>query len=74
MFYLLFQKFAAKSDKFTHNIFFLSYPYGYRKGFNSQYDLISLIERWQKSLDIKGYGSAVLMDLTKAFSTLNKTY
>ena len=51
---------------------FLS-PYlcGYRKGFNSQYTLISLIERWLKSLDNKGYGSAVLMDLSKAFDTLN---
>ena len=35
---------------------FLS-PYlcGYRKGFNSQHALISLIERWRKSLDNKGY-------------------
>ena len=31
-------------------------PYlcGYRKGFNSQHALISLIERWRKSLDNKG--------------------
>ena len=54
--------------------FLLSYLCGYRKGFNSQHDLISLIERWQKSLDNKGYGSALLMDLSKAFNTLNKTY
>ena len=33
--------------------------------------LISLIERWRKSLDNKGYGGAVLMDLSKAFDTLN---
>ena len=48
-------------------------PYlcGYRKGFNSQHVLISLIERWRKSLDNKGYGGAVLMDLSKAFDTLN---
>ena len=51
--------------------FLLSYLCGYRKGFNSQHDLISLIERWQKSLDNKGYGGAVLMDLSKAFDTLN---
>ena len=51
---------------------FLS-PYlcGYRKGFNIQHALISLIERWRKSLDNKGYGGAVLMDLSKAFDTLN---
>ena len=41
------------------------------KGFNSQHALISLIERWQKSLDNKGYGSAVLMDLSKNFDSLN---
>ena len=48
-------------------------PYlcGYRKGFNSKHALISLIERWRKSLDNKGYGGAVLMDLSKAFDTLN---
>ena len=51
---------------------FLS-PYlsGYRKDFNSQHALISLIGRWRKALDNKGYGGAVLMDLFKAFDTLN---
>ena len=44
---------------------------GYRKGFNSQHALISLIERWRKSLDNKGYRGAVLMDLSKAFDNLN---
>ena len=48
-------------------------PYlcGYRKGFSTQQALISLIERWKKTLDQKGYGGAVLMDLSKAFDTLN---
>ena len=48
-------------------------PYlcGYRKGFNSKHALISSIERWRKSLDNKGYGGAVLIDLSKAFDTLN---
>ena len=51
---------------------FLShYLCGYRKDFNTQHALISLIERWRKSLDNKGYGGAVLMDLSKAFDTLN---
>ena len=52
---------------------FLS-PYlcGYRKGFNSQHALMSLIERWRKFLDNKGYGGAVLMDLSKAFDNLNQ--
>ena len=43
-------------------------PYlcGYRKSLNSQHALISLIERWWKSLD---YGGAVLMDLSEACDT-----
>ena len=49
-------------------------PYlcGYRKGFSTQYALLSIIERWKKILDEKGFGGAVLMDLSKAFDTLNQ--
>ena len=48
-------------------------PYlcGFRKGFNTQQALLSLIENWKKILDNKGFGGAVLMDLSKAFDTLN---
>ena len=51
---------------------FLS-PYlcGYRKGFSTHQALLSLIEKWKNIFDKKGYGSAVLMDLSKAFDTLN---
>ena len=47
-------------------------PYlcGYRKGYNSQQALISLIESWRKHLDNKGFGGSVLMDLSKAFDTI----
>ena len=47
-------------------------PYlcGYRKGFSTQYAL-TLIERWKKVLDEKGFGGVVLMDLSKAFDSLN---
>ena len=43
---------------------------GYRKGYSSQQALISLIESWKKSLDKKGYGGAILMDLSKAFDII----
>ena len=53
-------------------------PYlcGYRKGFNAQHALITLIfitliEKWKISLDKHGYAGAILMDLSKAFDTLN---
>ena len=44
---------------------------GYRKGYNAQYALVSLIENWKKSLDKGGYAGAILMDLNKAFDTIN---
>ena len=39
--------------------------------YNVQHALIALIERWRVSLDNKGYGGAILMDLSKAFDTIN---
>ena len=38
---------------------------------NTQYALLSLIEKWKKTLNGKGYTGAVLMDLSKAFDTIN---
>ena len=51
-------------------------PYlcGYRKRFTTQQALLSLLERWKNVLDKKGYGEAVLMDLSKAFDTLNHDF
>ena len=48
-------------------------PYlcGYWKGFNTQYALLSLVEKWKKELDNKGYPGTILMDLSKAFDTIN---
>ena len=48
-------------------------PYlcGYRKGYNAQYALIAMIEKWKKSLDEGGIFAAVMMDLSKAFDTIN---
>ena len=48
-------------------------PYlcGYRKGYNAQYALTVMIEKWKLSLDNKGLAGAVLMDLSKAFDTIN---
>ena len=51
---------------------FLS-PYlcSYQKDFGTQQALISLLENWEIVLDRKGYAGAILMDLSKAFNTLN---
>ena len=45
------------------------YLYGYRKGFNTQHPLLTFCENWRKSLDNKGFGGAILMDLSKTFDT-----
>ena len=44
---------------------------GYRKGYSPQHALMSMLETWRASLDNGGYGGGVLMDLSKAFDTLN---
>ena len=44
---------------------------GYRKGYSTQYALLELIEKWKYSMDSHGYSGAVIMDLSKAFDTIN---
>ena len=47
------------------------YLCGYRKGYNSQYALLAMIEKWKMSLDTNGLAGGILMDLSKAFDTIN---
>ena len=51
---------------------FLS-PYlcGYRKGYSTQHELLPLVEKWKQIIDKKGFGGAILMDLSKAFDTID---
>ena len=45
---------------------------GYRRGYNAQYALTAMIEKWKKFLDKNGgIAGAILMDLSKAFDTIN---
>ena len=44
---------------------------GYRKGYSKQTALISMLEKWKLSIDNKGFAGGVLMDLSKAFDTIN---
>ena len=48
-------------------------PYlcGYRKGYSCQYALLAMIEHWKMSLDNVGHAGGILMDLSKAFDTIN---
>ena len=63
------------SDKTNYRpIFIISFLSPYlcwcRKGFNTQHTLLTLVDKWRKSLDNKGFGGAILMDLSKVFDTL----
>ena len=53
------------------NNFLSPYLCGYKKGFSTHLALLSLTETWKKALDNKAFGRAVLMDLSKAFDTIN---
>ena len=44
---------------------------GYRKGFSTQHALLTLLEKWKKSLDGHGYAGAIITDLSKAFDTID---
>ena len=46
------------------------YQSGFRRGYNAQHCLISLIEKWKKSVDNGGAFGALLTDLLKAFNRL----
>ena len=48
-----------------------SYLCGNVKNLNTQQALLALIENWKKALDNKGFEEALLMDLSKAFGTIN---
>ena len=51
--------------------FVSSFLCGYRKGFSPQHPLLTLIERWKFCLEKHGFTGALLMDLSKAFDTIN---
>ena len=44
----------------------------YRKDFNTEHGLLTLVENWKKSLGDKRFCGEILMDLSKAFDTLNQ--
>ena len=44
---------------------------GYRKDYNAQYALLVMIERWKEAWDNGKIAAGLLMDLSKAFDTIN---
>ena len=51
--------------------FLFKHMFGYRKGYSTQNALIVMLEKWRRTLDKKGFSAVVLMDLSKAFVTIN---
>ena len=43
----------------------------FRKGFNAQHCLLTMVEKWHKTLDEGGETGAVLTDLSKAFDCID---
>ena len=50
---------------------FSKFQFGFRKGFNAQHCLITLIEKWRRSVDGGGQEGALLIDLSKAFDCID---
>ena len=68
----LFERIMQKQMKTFIETFLSPFLCGYRKGYNTQYALLAMIEKWKKCLDGKGgFAGAILMDLSKAFDTIN---
>ena len=47
------------------------YQGGFRRGYNAQHCLITLIEKWKKSVDDGGAFGVLLTDLSKDFQSLS---
>ena len=56
--------------QFFFDFLLSKYQSGFRRGYNAQHCLISLIEKWKKSVDNGGAFGALLTDLLKAFNRL----
>ena len=67
----IFEKIMQKQIGSFTDTFLSPFLCGYRKGYNAQHALALMLEKWRISLDKKGFGGAVLMDLSKAFDTIN---
>ena len=53
------------TEKLAHSIT------GFRKSHGTQNSLVVMLEKWKRALDKGEYFSALFMDLSKAFDTIN---
>ena len=66
----IFERLMQKQMKDFVENFLSSFLCGYKKGYNSQY-AFAMIEHGKMSLDNNGLAGGILMDLSKAFDTIN---
>ena len=67
----VFERIMDKQTNVYMEKFLSPYLCGYRKGYSCQYALLAMIENWKASLDNGGFAGGILMDLSKAFDTIN---
>ena len=53
------------------NQIFSKYQCGFKKGYNAQHCLMTMIEKWHIFLDIGGHAGALLTDLSKTFDCID---
>ena len=67
----IFEKIMDKQTNEYIEKFLSKYLCGYRKNFNCQVALVPMIEKWKMARDKGENAGGVLMDLSKAFDTIN---
>ena len=67
----LFEKIMDQQSNEYMEKYLSKYLCGYRKKYNCQVAMVPMIERWKKARDNKEIAGGVLMDLSKAFDTIN---
>ena len=67
----LFEKIMDKQSNDYMEKFLSKYLCGYRKNFNCEVAMVPMIESWKKARDNGEHAGGILMDLSKAFDTIN---
>ena len=67
----IFEKIMYDQIEIYMNIHLSDYLCGFRKGYSTQYCLLSMLEKWKKALDKHHVAGGLLTDLSKAFDCLN---
>ena len=69
-YYAIFLKFTKDVSMIFFDSVLSKYQCGFRRGYNMQHCLITLIKKWKKSVDNGDAFGALLTDLSKAFDCL----